>query len=174
MLTGGAGVDRFWGSASDWDGDRITDYQYGETIALVFASLSLDDYRLRFNGTDTFLDYDYDGTPGFDGSIILSGKVNGTIALMPFFSGGATYAGLTVTQTNAIYGDQGDNTIIDNSIVDTVINGLRGNDVINSGNGNDIIYGGAGNDSLLGNFGNDTLLGGTVTMCLAASSMSMS
>ncbi len=52
-----------------------------ETIAVAFGSLSQDDYSLRFDGTDTFLDYDADGVGGFDGSIILSGQVNGTISV---------------------------------------------------------------------------------------------
>ncbi len=97
-LTGGAGVDRYWGSVTDWNGDRITDYEYGETIAVFAGSQSPDAYRLRFDGTDTYLDYDSSpSVPGFEGSIILSGRISGTIAVSPFIAFGDLYAGVTIT-----------------------------------------------------------------------------
>jgi Ca2+-binding RTX toxin-like protein len=161
VLEGGSGVDRYWGSATDWNGDRIVGYEYGETIAFVLASLSPDDYRLRFNGTDTLLEYDHDASPGFDGAIVLSGQVTGTIAITPLTQGFDVYAGLVITAADAVYGGQGDDAINDTSATTgRAYFGLRGNDEIVSGTGDDTIHGGAGNDLLAGFLGNDTLIGG--------------
>jgi Ca2+-binding RTX toxin-like protein len=157
VLTGGTGVDEFGGSVGDWNGDRITDYEYGERIAIYGAPNDLEQYRLRFDGTDSHLDIDTDGAGDFDISITLSGHVNGLLSLTT----GSPTIGVTIAQANAVYGSQGNDNITSSAATPQYLFGLRGNDVITAGTANDVVNGGSGNDALHGNLGNDTLIGGS-------------
>ncbi len=81
ILTGGTGADVFTGSVSDWDGDRITDYEYGEKILVAFGSTSPNAYRLDHVGNDTLIRIDVDGNGSFDTAITLSGHIEGTLSV---------------------------------------------------------------------------------------------
>nr|WP_245454889.1 cadherin domain-containing protein [Mesorhizobium sp. M3A.F.Ca.ET.080.04.2.1] len=98
-LTGGAGVDTFAGSVTDWNGDRITDYEYGEKIMVAFGSASLSDYRLRTTATDSFIDIDGNGDGAFDSTIVLSGQVHGTLTVIA--AADPNYAQLVITPNTA-------------------------------------------------------------------------
>ena len=151
VLTGGSGVDRFTGSSFDWNGGRITDYEFGEQILMVGGSMSESDYRLRFDGVDTFLDYDVDGAGpgGLDRSIILSGEIEGAISVGLEVLLGTTFTLLTIASGNANYGGQGNDTFDFSAETDAMLlRGLRGDDTLTAGLGNDTVEGGAGNDQI--------------------------
>ncbi|MFB9985771.1 cadherin-like domain-containing protein, partial [Mesorhizobium kowhaii] len=98
-LTGGAGVDTFAGSVTDWNGDRITDYEYGEKIMVAFGSASASDYRLRTTATDSFIDIDGNGDGTFDSTIVLSGQIHGTLTVIA--AANPDYAQLVITPNTA-------------------------------------------------------------------------
>jgi serralysin len=75
--------------------------------------------------------------------------------------GNDVYDVVTITQANAVYGSQGNDTITSSAATPQYLFGLRGNDVITAGTANDVVNGGSGNDVLHGNLGNDTLIGGS-------------
>ncbi|MGN7884186.1 beta strand repeat-containing protein, partial [Ensifer sp. 22460] len=99
VLTGGAGVDQFNGSVSDWNGDRIADYEYGEKIMVAFGSHSTGAYRLRTTTTDSFIDIDGNGDGVFDSTIVLSGQINGVLTVTA--AADPVYAQLVITQSTA-------------------------------------------------------------------------
>ena len=171
MLTGGAGADRFFMSMSDGNGDRITDYEYGEQLWLYGAPTSLEQYRLSYDGTDSRLDIDADGVGGFDVSVVLSGYVNGVLSLSGQVFGTDTYQVVSVAKADAIYGTQGADTLFASNYPALTgplyMYGLRGDDLLNGGLLADQIDGGSGDDRLFGNAGADTLLGGAGADLLA-------
>ncbi|MGW1534918.1 calcium-binding protein [Streptomyces aureus] len=78
-------------------------------------------------------------------------------------SGGISEAdGSYVDYDNALFGDDGNDTIHGDAGADD-IQGGRGNDRLYGGSGNDKIYGNSGNDLLHGGSGTDTLSGGPGT-----------
>ena len=170
-LTGGAGADRFFMSMSDGNGDRITDYEYGEQLWLYGAPTSLEQYRLSYDGTDSRLDIDADGVGGFDVSVVLSGYVNGVLSLSGQVLGTDTYQVVSVAEADAIYGTQGADTLFASNYPALTgplyMYGLRGDDLLNGGLLADQIDGGSGDDRLFGNAGTDTLLGGAGADLLA-------
>ncbi|MBN9982554.1 hypothetical protein [Rhizobium laguerreae] len=97
VLTGGAGEDIYGGSVTDWNGDRITDYEYGEIIRVLNGSLSQDSYQLRQTAADTFIDIDANGDGNYESSIVLSGQVNGFLTVM---EGAPQEANLVITQNS--------------------------------------------------------------------------
>jgi Ca2+-binding RTX toxin-like protein len=160
-LTGGAGADQFFFSVFDADGDRITDYEYGEEFFVYAAPTDLEQYRLRFDGSDTYLDVDTDGADDFDISIILSGSVNGLLSLSQQTVAGDPYQVVGVVQADAVYGSQGSDTLNHGgSSSPQYFFGLRGDDVIHAGSAADTLYGGRGDDTLRGGLGADTAVGG--------------
>ena len=70
-MSGGAGVDRFEGSATDFKGDRITDYTASEKIYLYqnLASATQVNLVAAANGTDTELRIDTDNDTVFETAI---------------------------------------------------------------------------------------------------------
>lgn len=96
-LTGGAGEDIYGGSVTDWNGDRITDYEYSEIIRVLNGSLSQDSYQLRQTAVDTFVDIDANGDGNYESSIVLSGQVNGFLTVM---EGAPLEANLVITQNS--------------------------------------------------------------------------
>ena len=103
VLNGGAGNDSYTGSTTDWNGDRITDYEYGEKILVAFGSPSAQFYQLRHSATDTFIDLDtnHNGVfnDGGDSSIVLSGVIDGTLSVSAYTD--PVYAQLVITSNHA-------------------------------------------------------------------------
>jgi Ca2+-binding RTX toxin-like protein len=64
------------------------------------------------------------------------------------------------TETNQIYGLDGNDSVSGGALAD-LVDGGNGNDGVNGKAGNDTLYGRAGNDTLRGDAGNDILDGGT-------------
>ncbi|MHC2302759.1 beta strand repeat-containing protein [Rhizobium mongolense] len=79
VLTGGAGKDTFAGSISDWIGDRIIDYEYGEDILVFGGPMDGSAYRLRAENGETFLEVGGNGS--FQTLLTLSGVIAGTISV---------------------------------------------------------------------------------------------
>lgn len=99
-LTGGAGIDRYQFTIADSNGDRITDYDYGEQIAISSGPTQLARYGLVTSGGDTRLTIDTngDGTP--DVTLLLPGTLNGTLSLSLETVGTDTVPVLTITPAN--------------------------------------------------------------------------
>lgn len=161
-LTGGTGTDRFDFRVADGGGDRIADFETGETLRIEGAPASTEQYRLRTSGPDTVLDIDTDGVGDFDLSVTLSGNANGIVNVTADPTS-ATAQLVTITPANASYGSQNSDVLTAGSFQATpqTVFGLRGDDLINTGTGDDLLDGGSGNDRLFGNSGRDTLLGGS-------------
>lgn len=64
------------------------------------------------------------------------------------------------TQIVAVFGGDGDDTILGNSDRGTYLMNQRGDNIMVGGAGNDTLIGGEGNDILSGDLGDDTLMGG--------------
>ncbi len=64
------------------------------------------------------------------------------------------------TETNRIYGLDGNDSVSGGALAD-LVDGGNGNDGVHGQAGNDTLYGRAGNDTLRGGAGNDSLEGGT-------------
>src|SRR5438067_5984837 len=97
-------------SIIDMQGDRITDYEYGERLNIYAAPSSLDAYRLRYDGTDTYLEVDTNGGGGFEVSLTLSGHIDGIISVAPLASD-PSYQVVTISQGHAIYGTEGNDSL---------------------------------------------------------------
>lgn len=161
-LTGGTGTDRFDFRVADGGGDRIADFETGETLRIEGAPASTEQYRLRTSGPDTVLDIDTDGVGDFDLSLTLAGNANGIVNVTADPTS-ATAQLVTITPANASYGSQNSDVLTAGSFQATpqTVFGLRGDDLVNTGTGDDLLDGGSGNDRLFGNSGRDTLLGGS-------------
>ncbi|WP_449228167.1 DUF4347 domain-containing protein [Azospirillum argentinense] len=61
-LTGGTGTDRFTGSASDLNGDRITDLAAGEAVQITASTLTQANIRITGTGTAKSLEIDTNDT----------------------------------------------------------------------------------------------------------------
>lgn len=79
VVTGGAGKDTFSGSITDWIGDRITDYEYGEDILVFGGPMTASAYRLRAGNGETFLEVGGNGS--FQTLLTLTGVIAGTISV---------------------------------------------------------------------------------------------
>jgi Ca2+-binding RTX toxin-like protein len=82
-LTGGTGIDTFVGTAAEMNGDRITDYQYGDRILLTDSLVTASQVRLAaaVNGLDTEVQIDADNNGSFETVIALTGKISGRVVL---------------------------------------------------------------------------------------------
>ncbi|MEY8839758.1 calcium-binding protein [Cribrihabitans sp. XS_ASV171] len=179
-LAGGAGIDSYFGSAGDWNGGRIFDYEYGEQIFMVGGSLSDTDYLLRYESASDTTFLEYNPTPsatGFTSSILLNGEIDGEISVgsQDFF--GTTYAEIVIelgagnigtpeadlldfsAETSAveIRGLAGDDTLIGGAGNDTLVGG-DGDDSMQCGDGDDIFDNTPGNDTIIGGSGNDLVV----------------
>lgn len=183
VLSGGNGVDTIWGFGTDninggtgndviynivgsgtiiggAGNDRvITNVNFNNVAdaadrpAVIFgkqrADIALDNGVLYFAGTnaDDVAQIDDNG----DGTITATyTDANGTFV--------ATYNKSDVTQIAGVLGN-GNDTLFNNTDIDSVFYGAAGNDYLQGGDGNDLLKGGADNDVLLGGAGNDDLTG---------------
>jgi len=182
VLTGGKGDDSFY-FHTDFptdtkrttldDGDRITDYEFGEEIDISGVRLGSKNVTLTYNKakdqTSLALDLDKDGT--VDKTIILDGDKRGqlqvdsnccatpttTITIKKAASNNATY----------VEPDQSLATMIDLENVGVhegtdgadIIFALAGNDLVFASDGADTIVGGDGDDTINGGDGNDLIAG---------------
>jgi Ca2+-binding RTX toxin-like protein len=82
-LTGGSDIDTFTDTAANMNGDRITDYQYGERILLTQSLVSAAQVRLSSvaNNPDTRLEIDADNDGTFETIITLAGQVSGRVVV---------------------------------------------------------------------------------------------
>ena len=149
-LTGGSGLDRFEAYSidlSDIHGDRITDYEAGEKIALMSTSLAggASQVQLVAAGPDTQLQIDADNNGSFETVLTLTGAITGNIILTS--ENGLTNNIIRIVVPDAhIVGDNNDNTLVGGAGNDT-IEGLGGNDVLIGNQGADVLDGGAGQDT---------------------------
>ncbi len=186
-LTGGGDQDVFvfrWGFGSSdgtlTDGDRITDYEFGEEILIegvegtVKAELEYDQANDR-----TELRLDFDGNGITDRTIYLDGDRSGQLQIDKNCCGVPTItlkikeggSGIEINGSkdgdflagsagiDTIFAGAGDDYIAADSGADFAFGG-HGNDVLLGGDGDDHLFGSAGNDEIVGGAGNDVLGGG--------------
>ena len=140
FLSGGTGDDIFSGTASDLDGDTITDIEIGDRILIVDADVT--DFQFSLSGNVLT----YDG-----GSLTLS-NIRSAIVVAESAAGGGIL--LTVTSNSIDGTDNGD--VLNGTAAGDVIYGFGGNDTLNGLGGDDLFNGGLGNDVLNGDAGFDT------------------
>ena len=158
VLSGGAGADVFSGTIAELNGDRITDYAFGEKILVAGGPTSLSSYRIEHTATDTLIEIDADGDGIFESTITLSGVINGKLTIaeesdptVTNDDSGAVYASIVIQQFGGV---------IDGTDASETLEGTPGDDQIYGMGGDDTIHGGDGVDWLVGGDGNDTIDGG--------------
>ncbi|KQW54795.1 FG-GAP-like repeat-containing protein [Ensifer sp. Root127] len=100
VLTGGSGKDTYSGSTSDWIGDRITDYEYGEDILVYGGPVAAAAYRLQVGNGDTYLEMDADLDGSFDTLLTLSGTIQGSVSVGTWDQ--PDYARLAIAASNGL------------------------------------------------------------------------
>jgi ELWxxDGT repeat protein len=105
VLTGGAGFDQFNFAVGDGNGDRITDYEVGERLFIYAGAgapaTTLDQYTLRNDGNQTFIDFDADGNGIADLTLTLDGVYTGALSLTRQAIGNSIYEVLSIGPANA-------------------------------------------------------------------------
>jgi Ca2+-binding RTX toxin-like protein len=164
-LTGEKGKDVFvfsWGfgfGGTLTDGDRITDYEFGEEIQIERVEGNVDatlEYDAVNDRTELKLDFDGDGAP--DRTIYLDGDRSGELQVDKNCCGVPTVT-LSIKQSTPIIeirGTSGDDFLAGSTGADTIF-ALAGNDSIFAGEGDDLVYASDGDDLVGGGDGDDTL-----------------
>ncbi|WP_329310850.1 calcium-binding protein [Streptomyces sp. NBC_01262] len=163
------------GHGDSYDGDafQVLLGDRNDTLAVDPAS-SLSSAIAGGSGNDTIWGTGYDVLYGQGGNDRLNGGggiwglgsfggagndlLSGCSSVCHGGSGNDTLYG-TDRQANALYGDDGNDTVYGRSGADTLYGG-KGNDRLYGEHGNDRLYGNSGNDVLHGGQGSDTLSGG--------------
>ncbi len=160
LISGGAGNDTIIsGGGNDSlggaEGDDILDGGAGSDSIVGGSGNDTADYSLRTNNLVIKEDPQFgDGEAGendfvnADIETVLGGSGNDLIE-----------AGAVPTGVNAVYGNDGNDTLRGLSGADSLYGG-SGDDVMDGGTENDYLSGGAGRDTMSGSDGNDTLDGG--------------
>lgn len=175
VLVGGAGSDRFAGTATELDGDSITDFSDGDSIVVSGIDLtSLDNTisngTIDLGGGKSVTIY---GTSGEGLSAAYNGGTGETTITLSGVDLTGTAAGETLTGSES-YGDSlsglaGADTLSGRGGDDTLSGGADG-DQLFGGSGADTLRGGSGEDTLSGGGGADTLVGGSDNDVLAGGS----
>jgi len=132
-LIGGSGNDIFKGTASELNGDTITDFAPGDTIVITDATFGSFGFNLVGN---TLV---YTG-----GALTLQGPLTGELVAAAAPGGGVQF---TLEPNETLNGtEQADN--IDGHGGNDTINGLGGNDNLLGGSGADVVNGGSGDDNI--------------------------
>ncbi|WP_284180323.1 DUF4214 domain-containing protein [Rhabdaerophilum sp. SD176] len=174
VLSGGKGKDTFYfqtdfpndlGRTTLNDGDRITDYEFGEAIDIEGVRVRTQDVELEYNDTtkQTRIKLDLDQNGSFETTIILDGDKTGRLQI-------DTNCCSVPTSTIRILKAADQNaTWIEPSISMATMIDLVGMpthegtdlaDVIFLLDGNDLVFAVGGADTLVGGDGDDTLNGG--------------
>lgn len=182
VLTGGKGDDSFY-FHSDFpadtkrttldDGDRITDYEFGEEIDISGVRLGSKNVTLTYDKakdqTSLALDLDKDGKA--DKTLILDGDKRGqlqvdsnccatpttTITIKKAAGNNATY--VEPDESLATMIDLEDVGVHEGTDGADIIFALAGNDLVFASDGADTIVGGDGDDTINGGDGNDLIAG---------------
>ncbi len=136
--------------------DGRVHYQYVQHIEV--DTLAGDDqvgFLLNSNNTITTVKVDggtHDGSTQIrDGFKIIGSDMDDTIRVGDFASGDRFRVQLI--ETLQLFGMGGNDTLTNDTSVDSLIDGGTGDDALTGGYGNNVIFGGAGKDALLGRCG---------------------
>ncbi|GAB5387844.1 MAG: hypothetical protein Alpg2KO_08120 [Alphaproteobacteria bacterium] len=146
-LTGGAGQDTFVGSFAQWDGDTITDFSAGETIAVQGNGASFDPTLVvvSHDANTNILSLDQDGDGTIDANIQLQGdfSAGGFSVSVPWLMPDGTAWEIHVAyQEGQTLNGTADSDWLEGSAVDDQIYALAGFDTLVGGAGADVLDGG--------------------------------
>jgi Ca2+-binding RTX toxin-like protein len=143
-------LDRNGGQLFMIVGDSVetVDIEAGSGDALLLINPPIDPDVITFDGDGGNNQIVVQGTAGDD--MITVGPLGG--------SGGARNP-IEVTGLDCVhlFGDTGDDELVNNTGINSIIDAGQGNDILVGGTGNDVLFGGAGIDALFGRAGDDFL-----------------
>ena len=164
-LTGGPGSDSFNGSASDLDGDIITDFELGDDLLVIGSTLGPG--QTTATAGSAILEFDTNGDNAVDSTLTLEGDftdqkfaVSSVADDTEVSLAGPGAVLLSPSGERFITSDENANQVFGDGGPDVVATG-GGDDVVSGGDGADVLLGGAGNDTVLGGVGADNLSGGS-------------
>lgn len=174
VLSGGKGKDEFFfrtsfsrDRATDTlnDGDRITDYEFGEKMNIDGIGLDTKHVKLEYDKEkdQTYVKLDLDKDGSFVWKIVLDGKHLGRLQVdKNCCQNPETQISIlkgSTSESTAVFPDQSSATMVDLEDI-SFHEGSDGIDIIFALAGNDVVFAAAGADTIVGGDGDDTLNGG--------------